>query len=74
MLGELISELASLVGRIFIFVVVDVIFELLLKGAGYLLLRPFTRSIDPDGVPVIAVGIIFWLLVVPVAFSLASQA
>ena len=69
MIGELISELGSLIGRFLLHVALDLVFEILIKGAGYLIVRPFKRSVDPDGIVVVITGLAFWLTVGAVAFS-----
>ena len=45
----------------------DIIFEVFVKGAGYLILRyvfqiGHRKKLDPDGAGVIIAGILFWLL------------
>ena len=45
----------------------DIIFEVFVKGAGYLILRYVfqigrRKKLDPDGAGVIITGIVFWLL------------
>ena len=41
--------------------IIEVIFEICVKGMGYLICRPFSRLIDPDGA---FVGIFAWALIV----------
>jgi len=41
-------------------VCIDVIFEMLVKGAGYLVCRPF-KKVDPDGLAAFVFGVLFWV-------------
>lgn len=66
-MGEIISELISLIGRFLLHVAIDIVFEILIKGVGYLILRPFSRPVDPDGAAVVLVGLAFWITIVVVA-------
>ena len=64
MIGDIVGEVAGgalkFIGRIFL----EVIFEFLIKGAGYILCRPFSRrKLDPDGGLVVVVGLTFWVAV-----------
>lgn len=54
--GELLGGIFKLIGRIF----GEIIFEILLKGVGYLICRIFYKRVDPDGIVVALVGFIFW--------------
>jgi len=58
--GGVFKVLARFIGRFFI----EIIFELLLKGPGYLICKQFTKSeLDPDGFLVIFTGFVFWVIV-----------
>ncbi len=59
--AEIAGELLGFIGRILLQFFVEIVFEILVKGVGYLIVRPFNRNIDPDGAVVIVVGIVFWL-------------
>ena len=54
--GEVIGGALKIIGR----VVVEAVFEICIKGLGYLICRPFSRSVDPDGPLVVFVGLIAW--------------
>ncbi|VUD69433.1 hypothetical protein TDB9533_04802 [Thalassocella blandensis] len=41
-------------------VLVDAIFEFLVKGMGYLVCRPF-KKVNPDGLVALLVGIVSWI-------------
>lgn len=57
--GDLLEGAVRLVGRF----LAEFVFEIFIRGTGYLLCRPFQRRIDADGVTVVVVGLAFWLLV-----------
>ena len=64
MIGDIVGEAAGgalrFIGRIFL----EIVFEFLIKGAGYILCSPFSRrKLDPDGGHVVVVGLVFWIAV-----------
>jgi hypothetical protein len=64
MIGDIVGEVAGgalkFIGRIFL----EVVFEFLIKGAGYILCSPLSRRrVDPDGRLVGVVGLVFWVAV-----------
>lgn len=70
--GELLGGLFRLLGHFF----ADIVFEVLVKGAGYLICRFFKKEVNPDGVLAIIVGLFFWGVVGYfgfVAYSFISQ-
>lgn len=62
-LGEIIVESAGGVVRVVLRVLFEVGWELLIRGTGYLLLKPFRRREPPGDVECALVGIAFWVLV-----------
>ena len=64
---DLAEGLLRFVGRVIAQICVDIVFELLIKGPGYLLAKLLGRSgkpdPDPDGFLVIAAGLLFWAVV-----------
>jgi len=54
--GEALGGLLRIVGQFF----AEIVFEVLIKGAGYLIVRPFRPSVNPDGALVVTIGIVFW--------------
>ncbi len=58
--GELLSGLFRILGNMF----VEITLEVLLKGLGYLICRPFAKQINPDGLVVLLVGVVAWILIV----------
>ena len=73
---ELLVELFAPIGRFLVWLFVVVLWELLVNGAGYLIVRPFKRDVTMDSGIVLVVGFAFWILVAAVAyrvfFSFAS--
>jgi hypothetical protein len=74
MIGDIVGEVAGgalkFIGRIFL----EVIFEFLIKGAGYILCRPFyNRRLDPDGGLVVFVGLVFWVAVGVGIYAITRQ-
>ena len=53
--GELLGGVFKFLGRLFI----EFVIELIIKGSGYLICRMFSKDVDPDGVLVILVGLMF---------------
>jgi hypothetical protein len=54
--GEVFFGLFRVIGRIFS----EIILEILIRGVGYLICKPFSSNIDSDGILVAVVGLIFW--------------
>ena len=55
--GELISPVLRFLG----YVLIDLILEVLVRGAGRIICRPFARSLDADGGVVLLIGVLFWI-------------
>lgn len=55
--GEALGGLVRIVGQFF----AEIVFEVLIKGTGYLIVRPFIPTVDPDGALVVTIGIAFWV-------------
>lgn len=61
MIGDVVGEVAGGVLRLIGRLIIEVVFEFLIKGAGYILCRLFgRRKLDPDGGFVVVVGLAFW--------------
>jgi hypothetical protein len=68
--GEVAGGVLKLIGR-FIF---EVLFEFLIKGAGYLLCQPFNRKdLNADGGLVVVVGLAFWTMVGVIVYAIKRQ-
>jgi hypothetical protein len=64
MIGEVVGELAGGVLKFIGHLLLEVVFEFLIKGAGYALCRPFSRrNLDADGWLVVVVGMAFWVAI-----------
>lgn len=50
-------------------VLVDVILEILVKGLGYLICRPFGK-VDPDGLAALVFGVVGWAILGAVGYFL----
>jgi hypothetical protein len=64
MIGDLLGGLLRIVGG----VLSDVVFEIGIRGTGYLICRLFNVPFNTDGNLVVIVGLVFWLLVGYAAF------
>jgi hypothetical protein len=62
--AELAGEVLGGAIKFIVNVVAEVVIELLVKGIGYLICKPFKKNIDPDRGMVIFVGLAFWLFVI----------
>lgn len=64
MIGDVVGEVAGgvlkFVGRL----ILEVVFEFLIKSLGYIICRPFSRrKLDPDSGLVVVVGLMIWVSV-----------
>lgn len=74
MIGEVVGELAGGVVKFIGRILLEVVFEFLIKGAGYVLCRPFSRrKLDPDGGLVVLVGLAFWVAIGVGIYALSRQ-
>jgi hypothetical protein len=71
--GEVIGEVAGGVLRFIGRMLLEGVFEFLIKGVGYLICRPFKRNVHPDGVLVVLVGLVFWVAVGAVFYAVQRQ-
>lgn len=71
--GEVIGEVVGGVFRIIGRILLEVVFELLVKGAGYLVCRPFKRNVDPDSGLVVVVGLVFWLVAGVIGYAVYRE-
>ncbi len=63
-MGEIAGEAIGLIFRFVIHVVMEIFGEILVKGLGYIVLRPFSKDIDPDGLAVLLTGLAMWALII----------
>ena len=71
-MGDVFAGFIAIIGRFLLHIIVDIVLEIFVKGTGYLIVRPFNRTVDPDGMLVAFVGIVFWLTVAGFAASLLT--
>jgi hypothetical protein len=57
--GEIVVGLLRFVAQFFF----DVVLEVLVRGPGYFIGRIFSRYIDPDGLAVLFIGVMFWVAI-----------
>lgn len=66
-LGDIASSLFEIIGRFIGQLLLEVGFEILVKGTGYLIVKYLIflnqREVDPDGPLVIIAGILFWVAI-----------
>ena len=74
-LDDLADGLLRVIGRLILHFFLEIVFEILIKGAGYLILKPFYRKkeLDADGWAVTSMGIVFWLVMAGVGFYFFSD-
>ncbi|CBL46572.1 hypothetical protein HDN1F_29890 [gamma proteobacterium HdN1] len=63
-LGEIAGEMLGGIFRLLASFFVDVVLEVLIKGLGYLICRPFSKRLNPDGLVALAVGVIGWAAII----------
>lgn len=68
-LGEIASEVLGSVFRFVGHMLLDVVAEVIVKGPGYLICRLFSKDVDPDGMRVAVVGILFWITLATAAWA-----
>jgi len=65
---ELAAGLFHLLGRFLGYFLLEIVFEILIKGPGYLIVKYLLGGNkderDPDGILVLFMGIAFWLAIV----------
>ncbi len=62
-LGEIAGEIVGGLFRFVAHIVFEVLVEILIRGPGYVICGMISRSVDPGGVMVILVGLLFWTVV-----------
>lgn len=72
MIDDLFEPIKFLI-RILIYFIVDIIFEFVFKGPGYLLCRLFSRSTTMDSRRVLIVSTLFWCIVILVAIYIYQK-
>jgi len=73
MIGEIVGEAIGGVVRFISEVLVNVVFEVAVRGVGYLICRLFKRDIDSESFTVALAGILFWAGVVLATWSIHAR-
>lgn len=62
-LGAIAEGILGSVLRLLGYFLAETVFEVLIKGAGYFICRPFYKRVNPDGILAVFVGALFWILI-----------
>jgi hypothetical protein len=74
MVEEVIGGILKMLARFISHFFLEIIFEILLKGPGYIISKKISKSDpDPDGFIVILIGILFWFALGALAYSGISK-
>ena len=63
-LGEIVGEMTGAALRLVSYLFIDLVLDVAVRGLGYAICRPFSKSIDPDGVAVLCVGVAVWMVII----------
>ena len=64
MIEEVVGGVFKILGRFLGQIFLEIVFEFLIKGPGYLISKSLSKSNpDPDGLAVVIFGILFWLVI-----------
>ncbi len=70
MIEDVFEGIFRVIARFIGYIVVEIVFEILLKGSGYIILKPFCRHRpDMEGLAVIVVGALFWIIIIGLGYS-----
>lgn len=71
MIEDVFEGLFKIVGRFIGYIIIEIVFEILIRGTGYFITKLFTKN-DPDseGLLVVFVGFIFWIIMFGLAYSI----
>ena len=65
-IDELAGGFLRILARLIGYFIIEIILELLIRGPGYILLKFISgntrKQVEPDGIPVLLVGILFWVV------------
>ena len=67
---EIASGLFRIIGKLIGQVFLELIFEIILKGPGYIIVKLFSKNKEkePSETPVFIVGVLFWVVIALIAF------
>ena len=73
-LDEVVGDVFKVVGRILGQIAVVIVFELLIKGPGYLLCKSINKSEpDPNGFCAVFSGMLFWLVLTILVLTILAM-
>lgn len=64
LVGGLLSGITRNLGNFF----AETVLEVLIKGLGYLICRPFSKTVDSEGIPVIFFGLVGWIVIAVILY------
>jgi hypothetical protein len=67
-LGEIAGNIFGAALRVVGSMLAELVIELGIKGIGYFVCRQFSRSVNPDGIVVVLVGVAIWFLILLSAY------
>ncbi len=75
MIEDVFEGMFRVIGRLIGYFVIEIVFEILLKGTGYFITRLFTKNNpNPEGLLVVFVGAVFWIIIFTLAYSIHINA
>lgn len=73
-IGDIAGEALGGIGRIIVWIFVEVVFEILIRGAGHVVLRTLRPKSDPGDIACVFVGLLVWMCLLGGAFLLYGAA
>lgn len=74
MLEGVFEGLFKIIVRFVGYILYEIVFEILIRGTGYIITNLLTKNEpDPDGIIVIIVGSVFWLIVGYLSYLIYRQ-
>ncbi|WP_339847793.1 hypothetical protein [uncultured Halopseudomonas sp.] len=71
MIEDVFEGIFKLLGRFVSQIFIEVIFDILIKGSGYLIVKSFSKADpNPDGIAVVLTGTLFWIALAFGAYGL----
>jgi len=67
--GEVLGGVLRVVGQLF----GEIVGEFLIRGVGYAICRRISPSVDPEGLTVALVGLLFWIALLALGFAVYSH-
>ncbi|MDO3387938.1 hypothetical protein QWI17_18985 [Gilvimarinus sp. SDUM040013] len=67
--GEVAGELLGGIFRLLGYLLIDIVFDVLVRGLGTLVCKLFSKRVNSDGFLVVLVGLFVWLVIIIVAVA-----